>query len=217
MDRIVAAEVFVRIAERGSMTARRRGARHVARHGHALSCTDGAVGRRPAAASHDPAAQPHRGRRGNAGALPPHARGRGRDGERRQRLRGRTARPAAGRLRPVAGPGCARLGGGRLPAPPSPGGDRPAHRRPAGEPGRGTHRPRDPDHQRSRPEPDRPAAGPLRLGGLRLAGLPRGPRRAGQRAGARRAQLPDLFLLRQEPVAVRAGRASASRCRSAAT
>ncbi|MCY1545119.1 hypothetical protein D9M68_810450 [compost metagenome] len=59
-------------------------------------------------------------------------------------------------------------------------------------------------HQRPGSQSDRPQAGGLPFGGLRLAGVPGARGRAGAHRGSVPAQLPDPFVFRQEPVALRA-------------
>ncbi len=218
MDRIIAAEVFVRIAERGSMTAAAEaldmsramvtrylaqmeqwaGARLLHRTTRRLSLT--------------------RGRRGNAGALPPHARGR--------RPRWRLAASAgADEPRGLLRVACAQSLAQDVLA--SAVADYLRRHPPVAIDLHIGARPVNLVEERidlairitNDLDPNliaRPlgrcdsvvCASPAYLA---AHGTPR------QRAGPGKAQLPDLFLLRQEPVGVRAGGPSASRCRSAAT
>ena len=83
------------------------------------------------------------------------------------------------------------------------GGGRSADEQPGGEPGGRAHRSGAAYHQRAGSQPDRPPAVHLRIGGVRCAGISGGARHPASTAGSGVAQLPDLLLFRQKPVALR--------------
>ena len=82
------------------------------------------------------------------------------------------------------------------------GGGRSADEQPGGEPGGRAHRSGAAYHQRAGSQPDRPPAVHLRIG-VRCAGISGGARHPASTAGSGVAQLPDLLLFRQKPVALR--------------